>query len=55
MWIDADAQRKAAYGTVLADLAALDAGGKATRETDASFNELQHSAFGRDQRGRAKT
>lgn len=44
MWIDADAQRKAAYGSVLADLAALDVGAKATRETDAAFEELRRSS-----------
>jgi hypothetical protein len=39
-WIEADAQRKAAYGTVLADLATLHAEGQATRERDAAFEEL---------------
>ena len=39
-WIEADEQRKAAYGTVLADIAALNAKGKATREADAAFSEL---------------
>jgi hypothetical protein len=44
LWIDADAQRKAAYGSVLADLAALDAGATATRETDAAFKDLEHGS-----------
>ncbi|KIG17996.1 hypothetical protein DB30_02211 [Enhygromyxa salina] len=44
LWIDGDAQRKAAYGAVLAELAALDEGAKATRETDASFAELQRTS-----------
>jgi V8-like Glu-specific endopeptidase len=39
-WIEADEQRKAAYGTVLAEIAALDAETKATRDRDAAFAEL---------------
>ncbi|WP_106392551.1 S46 family peptidase [Enhygromyxa salina] len=43
-WIDADEQRKAAYGTVLAEIAALDAESKATRERDAASAELMRSS-----------
>jgi hypothetical protein len=43
-WIDADEQRKAAYGTVLADIEALDAEARATRERDAAFDELVRSS-----------
>jgi V8-like Glu-specific endopeptidase len=39
-WIEADAQRKADYGTVLAEIAALNAEGRATRERDEAFTEL---------------
>jgi hypothetical protein len=39
-WIEADEQRKASYGTVLADIAALNAEGRATRERDEAFIEL---------------
>jgi V8-like Glu-specific endopeptidase len=39
-WIEADPQRKAAYGTVLAEIAALNAEGRATRERDEAFTEL---------------
>ena len=39
-WIEADAQRKADYGTVLAEIAALNAEGKAARERDEAFSEL---------------
>src|SRR5690606_893544 len=43
-WIDADAERKATYGTVLADIAALSAEGRATREHDAAFSEINYSS-----------
>jgi hypothetical protein len=39
-WIDADAARKAKYGTVLADLAALQEKGKAHRDHDAAVEEI---------------
>jgi hypothetical protein len=43
-WIDADAQRKAAYGDVLGQLAALNAEAQATRERDAAFEDLLRSS-----------
>jgi hypothetical protein len=39
-WIDADAQRKAAYGDVLGQLAALSTEAQATRERDTAFEDL---------------
>jgi hypothetical protein len=39
-WIEADAQRKTAYGTVLSQLAQLHAEGTATRERDTAFEDL---------------
>ena len=51
-WIDADPQRKAEYGTVLADIAALDAEGRATREQDEAFGDLVR---GSTLLGRART
>lgn len=43
-WIDGDEQRKATYGTVLADIAALNAEGRATRERDEAFAELSRAS-----------
>jgi len=43
-WIEADEQRKAAYGTVLADIAALNDEGRATRERDEAFAELSRAS-----------
>ena len=43
-WIDADAQRKAAYGTLLAEIEALNAEGRATRDRDAAFAEINRSS-----------
>ncbi len=43
-WIDADEQRKAKYGTVLAEIAALNAEGRATRERDEAFAELARAS-----------
>lgn len=43
-WIEADAQRKAAYGAVLAELASLHGEGLATRERDAAFEDLLRSS-----------
>lgn len=43
-WIEADEQRKAKYGSVLADIAALDAEGRATRDRDEAFYELTHAS-----------
>ncbi len=39
-WIDADPARKAKYGTVLADLAALEAAGKDRRDYDDAVHEI---------------
>ena len=39
-WIDGDEQRRAAYGQVLADIEALNAEVRSTRERDAAFEEL---------------
>ncbi|MFO7567772.1 MAG: S46 family peptidase [Enhygromyxa sp.] len=43
-WIEADEQRKAEYGTVLADIAALNAEGRATRDRDEAFSELTRAS-----------
>jgi hypothetical protein len=43
-WIEADPQRKASYGTVLADIAALNAEGRATRERDEALFELTRAS-----------
>jgi V8-like Glu-specific endopeptidase len=43
-WIEADATRKAAYGTVLAEIAALNAEGRATRDRDEALAELTRSS-----------
>lgn len=43
-WIEADAQRKVEYGTVLADIAALNAESRATREHDEAFSDLSRSS-----------
>ncbi|MCA9684938.1 MAG: S46 family peptidase, partial [Myxococcales bacterium] len=39
-WIEADEQRKSAYGTVLADIEALNQSMRATQERDAAFSEM---------------
>ncbi|MEM7156451.1 MAG: S46 family peptidase [Myxococcota bacterium] len=39
-WIDGDPERQAKYGTVLADMAALQEAGKATRDYDSSVREI---------------
>jgi hypothetical protein len=44
-WIEADAQRKASYGTVLAEIAALNAEGRATRDRDEAFAELTRASM----------
>lgn len=44
-WIAADAQRKAKYGTVLDELAALDAETVPTREHDAALEELADASM----------
>ena len=43
-FIDADPARKAKYGTVLADLAALQEAGKAHREHDDAVNEIMRAS-----------
>jgi len=43
-WIDADPARKAKYGTVLADLAALQEAGKARRDYDDAVEEIMRAS-----------
>ncbi|NVB40941.1 S46 family peptidase [Pseudenhygromyxa sp. WMMC2535] len=43
-WIEADEQRKAAYGTVLADIEALNHSQRATRDRDEAFAELMRAS-----------
>lgn len=43
-WIDADPARKAKYGTVLADLAALQATGKERRDYDDAVHEIMRAS-----------
>lgn len=43
-WIDGDPQRQAKYGTVLAEIAALNAEGRASRDGVESFHELSRAS-----------